>query len=178
MNSINKNQMEENHANLTADEAIEKIKELVNKNETCFFCTSPIGNESNGTRPMSIQKADENGVLWILSAKDSHTNKDIVNNPLVKLYFQGSAHSDFLYLVGKATISEDKIKIKELWKPALKTWFTEGENDPRISIIKVVVDEGYYWDTKHGNFVAGIKILIGAMVGETFDDSIEGKLSV
>jgi hypothetical protein len=30
---------------------------------------------------------------------------------------------------------------------------------------------------KHGNFVAGAKILVGAMAGKTLDDSIEGKLS-
>jgi len=35
---------------------------------------------------------------------------------------------------------------------------------------------GYYWDTKHGTVVAGAKILIGAMVGRTLDDSIEGEL--
>ena len=53
-----------------------------------------------------------------------------------------------------ATVSEDKEKIKELWEPLLKTWFTEGIDDPRISVIKVDPTEAYYWDNKHGNAVA------------------------
>jgi len=66
--------------------------------------------------------------------------------------------------------------IKELWSFTLKTWFTEGENDPRITVIQVRPAEGYYWDNKHGNAVAGAKMLLGAVMGQTLDDSIEGTL--
>lgn len=178
MDSINKNQPENNHENLSTDEALKKIKELIEQAETCFFCTQIPTGESLGTRPMTIQQVDEQGVLWILSANDSHTNAEIAMNPSVKLYFQGSAHSDFLYLEADAGVHQDEAKIKQLWKPVLKTWFTEGENDPRISLLKVVPKTGYYWDNKHGNAVAGIKMLVGAAIGKTLDDSIEGKLKV
>jgi general stress protein 26 len=96
--------------------------------------------------------------------------------PSVKLYFQGSPHSDFLHLEGRATVSKDKAKIKDLWEPILKTWFTEGVDDPRITVIGVAPSGGYYWDTKHGGMVAGIKMLVGAAIGVTLDDSIEGTL--
>ena len=59
---------------------------------------------------------------------------------------------------GRASLSRDKVKIEELWKPIVKTWFTEGVDDPRITVIKVAPTGGYYWDTKHGNAVAGVKI--------------------
>ena len=178
MNSINKNQPEDKHKNLDSEAALQKIKDLVKQAETCFFCTEPAGFGSDGVRPMTIQEIDENGNLWMLSANDSHTNEEIALDPKIKLYFQGSKHSDFLYLTGEASIQDDKAKIKALWNPIMKTWFTEGENDPRISLIKVVPAYGYYWDTKHGNMVAGIKMLIGAAMGKTLDDSIEGKLKV
>ena len=178
MNSINKNQPEDNHADLSAREAVSKIKELVKLAQTCFFCTAVPTGVSSGARPMSVQQVDDEGNLWFLSANDSHQNKELVLDPSVKLYFQGSAHSDFLQLNGRATISTDRAKIKELWEPVIKTWFTEGVDDPRITVIKFTPTEGYYWDTKHGNAVAGIKMLIGATLGKTLDDSIEGKLNV
>lgn len=178
MDSINKNQPEDNFDNLNSGEAINKIKEIVKNAETCFFCTSNGRGLSEGKRPMSVQKVEDDGSLWFLSAKDSHKNEEITINPDVNLFFQGSKHSDFLSLSGKASISYDKQKIDELWNPLLKTWFTEGKNDPRISLIKVSPEEGYYWDTKHGNAVAGIKMMVGAVVGKTLDDSIEGKISV
>ena len=114
----------------------------------------------------------------VLSADDSHKNLEISADPLVKLYFQGSQHSDFLYLDGIATISRDKQKIEELWEFVLTTCFTEGIEDPRITVIKVAPIDGYYWDTKHGNAIAGIKMLFGAIMHKTMDDSIEGKVQV
>jgi general stress protein 26 len=178
MDSINRNQPEDNHADLRGPEAIEKIKALVDKAKTCFFCTSHPAEGSHGARPMSVQKVDDQGNLWFLSPDDSHKNLEVAADPSVKLYFQGSPHSDFLELNGRATISRDKAKIKELWEPVIKTWFTEGIDDPRITVIKVAPTDGYYWDTKHGNAIAGIKMLVGAAIGKTLDDSIEGKIQV
>lgn len=126
---------------------------------------------------MSVQKVDDQGNLWFLSANDSHKNKDIGRDPKVQLLFQGSSHSDFLTIYGKATISTDKALIKELWEPLAKAWFTEGVDDPRITVIKVSADSGYYWDNKHGDAIALLKIAAGAIMGKTMDDSIEGNLN-
>jgi general stress protein 26 len=178
MNSINQNQPEDNRQDLRGEEAKDKIRELIRKSEVCFFCTAAPTSDSSGSRPMSVLEVDDAGDLWFLSASDSHKNLEIAARPAVHLYFQGSAHSDFLHLRGHATISRDPAVIRRLWQPLFKTWFTEGENDPRITAIKVVPMEGYYWDTKHGNFVAGIKMLIGAALGKTLDDSVEGTLRV
>jgi len=42
----------------------------------------------------------------------------------------------------------------------------------------VAVQDGYYWNDKHGNAVAPVKTASGAAIGQTLDDSIEGKLAV
>ena len=178
MDSINKNQAEENHKDLMGEEAISKMKSLVEKATTCFFCTKISANESFSTRPMSVQQMDEEGVLWFLSADDSHKNQEIGEDPSVQLLFQGSHYSDFLTLYGTATISRDKNKIKELWHPIIKTWFTEGVDDPRITVIRIVPSEGYYWDTKHAKVVGLVKRMVGAAIGKTMDDSIEGNISM
>ncbi|MES2626603.1 MAG: pyridoxamine 5'-phosphate oxidase family protein [Pseudomonadota bacterium] len=175
MDSINKQQSEHNRADLQGAAAIERIKEMAEE-QNCFFCTDIKSADSSGARPMNVLQVDADGNLWFLSARDSFKNLELQTNPEVKLYFQGSAHSDFLELRGYATVSTDKAKIKELWKPIIKTWFTEGIDDPRITVIKVAPVDGYYWDTKHGSAIAGIKMLIGATIGKTMDDSIEGKL--
>ena len=175
MDSINKNQPEDNYEDLSGQKAIDKLKDLT-KDEACFFSTQETISKTGGTRPMSVREVDENGDLWFLSASDSHKNAAIASNPAVKLFFKGSAHAEFLSLDGNATISTDKATIKRLWSPILKVWFTEGEDDPRITAIKVTPRDGYYWDNKHGSAVAGVKMMIGAAIGKTLDDSIEGKI--
>ena len=178
MSSINDQQPEHTHENLTGAAAVERIKILVDKARTCFFCTTPLAGNVGGARPMNVRQVDDAGHLWFLSASDSHQNEEIAADPAVTLYFQGSSHSDFMQLRGQATISRDRAKIHELWEPLIKTWFTGGEDDPRITVIEVVPETGYYWDTKHGTFVAGIKMAIGALTGKTLDDSMEGQLNL
>ncbi|PWF55637.1 pyridoxamine 5'-phosphate oxidase family protein [Massilia glaciei] len=175
MDSINRNQPEENHRDLFGAEAVKRIKDTVDKAKTCFFCTKGAGG---GVRPMSVLQVDDAGNLWFLSATDSHKNQELAANSEVELFFQGDAHSTFLHIAGIATVSRDEAKIKELWSFVLKTWFTQGEDDSRISVIKVAPKDAYYWDNKHGEVVAGAKMLVGAVIGKTLDDSIEGKLVV
>ena len=178
MDSINREQPEDNREDLRGTEAIERIRDMVDKAETCFFCTAVSRGSSGATRPMAVQKIDGDGTLWFLSAADSHKNRELEEDPAVRLFFQVSEHAGFMTLTGRARITRDRRKIKELWSPILKTWFTEGEDDPRITVIAVSPTGGYYWDNKHGKAIAGIKMMVGAAIGKTLDDSIEGTLGV
>ncbi len=178
MTSINAQQPEDNHEDLSGPEALAKLRELVKKAATCFLCTSITTGKPLSIRPMSVRDVDDEGDLWFLSASDSHHNEQIAKDPAVQLLFQGSPHSDFLTIYGKASITTDKAKIKELWQPILKTWFTDGIDDPRITVIKVTPAHSYYWDTKHNKAIVLAKMIVGALTGKTLDDSIEGTLNV
>lgn len=176
MHSIDANQPEQNHKDLSGAEAIAKLQELVKKAPTCFFCTRIRSGGPFATRPMSVQKVDADGTIWFLSPKDSAKNRELTEDAHIQLLFQGSAHSDFLTLFGSGHVSFDRSKIEELWEPILKTWFTEGKDDARISVIRVVPERGYYWDTKHNRAIVFAKMVAGALTGKTLDDSIEGAL--
>ncbi len=178
MDSINRNQPEKNREDLVASGAVKEIKAIVEKAKSCFFCTDNGVGESAGIRPMTVQKMEDDGTMWFLSPSDSHKNLELKDSSVVKLFFQGSSHSDFVFLEGNASVSSDRARIEELWEPVLKTWFTEGKDDPRISVIRFSPKKGYYWDTKHGELVAGAKMMAGALIGKTLDDSIEGTLAV
>ena len=178
MNSINAEQPEQNHANLHGDEALAKLRELVKSAQSCFFCTAIENGHFVPTRPMSVQEVDDQGHLWFLCANDSHLYKQLQKDAKAQLMFQGSPHTDFLSVYGTAKLSAERAKIDELWRPILKTWFTEGKDDPRIAVIEVVPGPSYYWDTKHGRAIVLAKMIAGAITGKTLDDSIEGKLKV
>ncbi|PUA26661.1 MAG: general stress protein [Cellvibrio sp. 79] len=172
------NEHDNNHDNLHGHDAIKKIKDVVNEAESCFFCTAVAVGDSSGARPMAVRKVDDDGNLWFLSPVDSHKNDELKLDSRVRLYFQAPSHSYFLELNGHATISQDRAKIEELWEPILKTWFTEGKDDPRISVIKVIPSDGYYWNSKHGNIIGGVKMLVGAAIGKKLDDAVEGAIDL
>jgi len=176
MESSNKQQTEDNFKDMIGDEAIEKIKLLAGKGGSCFFCTNIKIGKSFSTRPMAPELIDDNGSFWFLSANDSYKNKELHEDSTAQLLFQGSEYSDFMTLYGNVNISTNKNKIDELWKPIMKTWFTEGKDDSRITVLEFVPSEGYYWDTKNNMLVGMDKRAYGAIVGETYDDSIEGTI--
>src|SRR5262245_18311676 len=98
MNSINENQPEENRNDLRYGEAIAKIKEIVTVAPNCFFCTAVATGDSSGARPMNVREVDDEGNLWFLIANDSHTLEELALESEVRLFFQGSTHSEFLEL--------------------------------------------------------------------------------
>lgn len=176
MDSIKQQQPEKNYQDLHGAAAIEQLRNMVQATHDCFFCTSEAPGHPLATRPMNVRKVDEQGNLWFLSSSDSYKNHELEADSAVELFFQGGKQSCFLHLHGRATVLRDRAKIEELWAPILNNWFTGGKDDPRITVIKVEPSGGYYWDHKHGDMVAGVKMLIGAATGRTLDDTIEGRL--
>jgi general stress protein 26 len=176
MDSIKQQQAEKNYQDLQGAAAVTQLREMVQAAPNCFFCTSEAPGHPLATRPMNVRRVDTEGNLWFLSSSDSFKNRELAADSTVELFFHGGKQACFLHLRGRASVSRDRDMIELLWTPILGTWFTEGKDDPRITVIKVTPTEGYYWDHKHGDMVAGIKMLIGAATGRTLDDTIEGRL--
>jgi general stress protein 26 len=163
--------------NLRHEEAIQQFKELVDHQSICLFTTN-LTNLPLTTRPMSVQKVCDQGIFWFLSAIDSEKNREIAADPRVQLFFLNTSKYEFLSLYGKASITGDRKKIDELWTDIAKAWFNEGKDDPRVSVIKVEPEEGFYWDTKDGKLVSMIKIAASALTGKTLLEGVEGTISV
>ncbi|MDQ6469699.1 pyridoxamine 5'-phosphate oxidase family protein [Flavobacterium sp. LHD-80] len=163
------------HKNLTEELAVNKIKELAENIKTCMFCTY---NENRlQSRPMSVQKIDDLGNLWFLSDRNSSQNAEITLNPTVEIFFS-EPHDKFLTLHGSATISYKREIIEELYDPIVKVWMPGGIDDPNLSVIKVVPEDGYYWNNKNGKLVAIAKMTAALVTGKTMDDGIEGNLQL
>jgi general stress protein 26 len=162
---------------LAGTEATQRMKTIVEHSRTCMFCTDP-QQIPFSTRPMAVQEVDDEGVFWFFSGKDSNKNEEVTSNHKVQLLFAHPDKSEFMSVVGEATIFYDRAKVEALWNPLVKAWFTEGKDDPNLTVIRVTPEEGYYWDTKNGVMISFLKIAAGAITGKTMDDGVEGKLAV
>ncbi|HEY5750085.1 MAG TPA: pyridoxamine 5'-phosphate oxidase family protein [Chryseolinea sp.] len=162
--------------NLSQHEAIDKFKDLVDHQPVCLFTTN-LSVLPLTTRPMSVQKVCDQGNFWFISDRDSDKNQEIIQDSKVQLFFSNTANYEFLSVFGEASITQDRQKIDELWTDMAKAWFPEGKDDPRVTIVKVTPQEGFYWDTKDGKLVSLIKILASAVAGKTFQEGVEGKIA-
>jgi general stress protein 26 len=163
--------------NLTHQEAIDKFKQLIKHQPTCLF-TTQLTQVPLTTRPMGVQKVCDQGNFWFLSSSESDKNAEIAIDDRVQLFFLNTSDYEFLSVYGKASITRDKQKIDELWTDIAKAWFEDGKEDPRVTVIKVTPEEGFYWDTKNGKLVSMIKILASAVLGKTLEEGVEGTIAV
>lgn len=163
--------------NLIDQDAIGKIRELAKDANVCHFVTN-LSNTPLASRPMATQEVDEEGSIWFLSDKDSDKNHDIQVDSRVQLFYSATGNYEYLSVYGTAQIIFDKEKIHEMWTSFAKAWFPDGEDDPRISLIKVIPEDGYYWDTKNNKIISLFKIAKSIVTGKTDDDGIEGTLKV
>jgi general stress protein 26 len=162
---------------LSSREGLAKMKELAESAKICHFVTG-LATKPLSSRPMATQEVDDEGNFWFLSKKSSNKNDEIDDDPEVQLFYSNTGSSEYLAVFGYAEIVKDKSKLEELWSPFAKAWFTEGKDDPEISIIRVRPVDAYYWDTKNNKLVSLIKIAAGAVTGKTMDDGIEGEIKL
>lgn len=134
-------------------DAVGKLRHLASEINICLFCSAMATSSDDSCRPMATSDIDDEGTIWFMSPRHSEKNKEISEEPHVKLYYSHPGKSIFLLVSGKADIVYDRGKIRELWNPLDRTWFSEGVEDPEISLIRVRPDQAHYWDAKGNRMV-------------------------
>ncbi len=163
--------------NLNSQEAIAKMKEMAEEIKVCMMCTG-LAAAPFSTRPMGLSMVDEEGKLWFLSGMESNKNMEITQDAKVQLIFASPSGSHFLTVFGEADIFTDEKSIEKAWTPMAKAWFSDGKNDPDLSVIRVYPLEAYYWDTRNSKMVSLIKIAAAAITGSTPDAGVQGRLTM
>ncbi len=102
MDSINRQQPEENHKDLMGSEAGKRSGNLLRLRKKAVFSVQILLREDSFLQGRSVgSKIDDDGVLWFLSAKDSHKNKHIAADPAVQLLL-GLSSFRFSYTIWKS----------------------------------------------------------------------------
>lgn len=163
--------------NLYNKEAIEKLKDLVNKIDVGMVCSYPAPGDYVHAVPMSRQEVDEEGNIWYLFSSESEMYKNLQGNNKVSILFSHIADYNFLSINGLAEISTDKARIDKYWNKFVEVWFEKGKEDPRIRIMKVSVQDAHYWDNKTSKLVTFFKLAASAITGQSLDIGREGELN-
>ncbi len=170
--------MENREENLSGQSALAKIREIVDEAKTCLFCTDIRTGVPLSVRPMRVLQVDDEGYLWFISTQQSRKEEEVEHNPFVHLMMQTGQEAGFLNLYGIAEEQDNQTKIDELWNPDLDIWF-DGPQDASVSLIRVEVLEGHYWDSKHNAPIAAFKGLKALVTGKSEpEEVIHGNISI
>ena len=134
------------------EESTKKLVEVVEDIKTCMFTTTD--KYCNVfSRPMLTIKMDNEYCLWYFINRHSDKMKDISTGKQVTLVYSHPGKSTYMNILGKCETVADENKTKELWQPALKSYFPQGIEDPSLCLLKVVIDEAHYWDNAENDMI-------------------------
>ena len=161
-----KNDNDSHYQELSGDEGQKKISELI-KGIHIAMLTTVASDGTMSSRPMAIQNEPFNGTFWFLTRSSSEKIDEIGQDQYVTLTVAEPKDSKYLSLKGRASVSKDRAKIKQLWNPMYKAWFPKGESDPDIAVLRIDIAEADFWEASSSKLVMGIKYVAAAMTGGT-----------
>jgi len=163
--------------NLYNQEAIEKLKDFVNKIDVGMVCSYPATGTYVHAVPMSRQEVDDEGNIWYLFSSESEMYKNLQADDKVSVLYAHVGDYNFLSINGVAEISRDQARIDKYWNKFVEVWFEKGKEDPHIRVMKVKVQDAHYWDNKTNKLVTFFKVATSAITGQTLDIGREGELN-
>lgn len=126
----------------------EKVWEMMEKIGFCMFSSldRSNGGEDIRSRPMAAYVEKEEGRICFLTDEGSYKDEEVAANPNVNLAFADAGANKYVSVTGRAVLSNDRDKIRELFSVPAKAWW-DSPDDPSIRLIIVTPKDAQYWDS-------------------------------
>ncbi len=167
----------QNYHELSGAEAREKVGALVKGIHICMMNTAA-KDGSIDSRPMALQDSPFDGTLWFLTRGSSEKVDEVQADRHVTLTFAEPSDHKYVTLKGRASVSQDRAKVHELWNAMYKAWFPNGPDDPEIAVLRVDVTDGDYWEASGSKVVFFAKYALAAATGGSVAVGESGHVTV
>ena len=148
-----------------------KFYDLVEDIEICMM-TSRRTDGHLRSRPMANQKRVDGADLWFVTTDGSDKLRDLQGDPHVNLSYYRDGSKEWVSVSGIAAISRDRQKIRELYAPDWKMWFSEeGDSrhgtpeDPRMVLIGVTMHAAEFLEVDKPKPVVLYELVKGWLTG-------------
>jgi general stress protein 26 len=130
------------------------------------------------SRPMGTAEVDADGNIWFYTNEFSDKVEGISVDNMVSLTYSDKDNNTYLSIKGKACLVDDWTKMEELWNPFVNTFFPQGLDDPKITLLKVETTELEYWESSSSKIVVLFNIIKANLLGEEYIEGEHRKLAL
>lgn len=165
------------------EKKLDELYELIDSMEIALLTT----RRPNGmlvTRPMATQDRGPLADLWFVTNIETHKIDDLERDPHVGVGYYDAGTREWVSVSGNAKITQDRAKIRELYAPDWKAWFSDeggdkdgGPDDPRLALILVDAHSVHYMKAKYSRPRALFEYMRGVATGTDPDIGREEHLS-
>jgi general stress protein 26 len=150
---------EEEH--LSPAELQKRAWELMKSIQFALFTTWD--GQKHAQWPLSATPDRDSGTVDFLVSIKGGKYDHLDEFPAVTLGFADPGGPKFVVVNGRATLSNDRARIKELWSPFAKAWW-DSADDPDIRLLTVQPEQAELWDSPN-RLVATAVMLTAAVTG-------------
>lgn len=151
----------EHETDKTPAELEARVWELARKIDFCMFVTWD--GERQRARPLSSRVFEDEHAIYFLVDEDGAKNHQVEEFPIVTLAYADTSGMKYVSITGRATVTNDRARIAELWNDFDKAWW-DDENDPAIRLLTVVPEDAELWDSPN-KLIATAVMLTAAVTG-------------
>jgi general stress protein 26 len=145
-----------------ADESdSDRAWELMRKIMFCMLTTRD--GEDLRSRPMAASVRPHEHAIYFLTDARRHKSEEISRFPNVCCAFADAKSQKYVSVAGRAAVTNDRAKIRELWSTSAQAWW-DGPEDPNIRLLTITPHDAEYWDSP-GTVVSYIKMAAAAATG-------------
>ncbi len=144
--------------------SIDKLRELI-KDIKYALLTTRGAEGSLHTRPLTTLEWEFDGTAWFLVSRESRLAAELSDASEVNLAYASPEDSTFVSLTGRAQVTRDPGRARELWNRWADAFFPGGADDPDVGVLRVEARSAEYW-TGPDNIVDKVTGTARALIGK------------
>ena len=98
-------------------------------------------------RPLEARADRDAGIIWFVTdvrgTKDDEIGAD---HEIGLVFFIDKSDRAYLSITGRAVVTRDTAKTKEIWKTTDDIWFPGGPDDPNVRLLRIEPVTAELWD--------------------------------
>jgi general stress protein 26 len=143
---------------------IDRIWDIVEANSIGMLTTQFEGGLR--ARPLDARPDREAGTIFFVTDAHNHKDGEIAARPDVCFIVVVPKDNIYLSITGRAAVTRDPAKAREIWKKTDDVWWKGGPDDPNARVLRIEPVTAELWDGPSSSIVAAYEFAKARMTGE------------
>ncbi len=107
-----------------------------------------VGGAPHHTQPMTAFTEPQAREIWFFSRDDTELAQEIGSGASAMFVFQQKEVQ--ACLGGQLSLERDRARIDRYWNAVVAAWYPGGKDDPRLVLIRMILDDAQVWISQAG----------------------------
>ena len=120
-------------------------------------------------RPLEARADRDAGLIWFITDVRGAKDDEIMADQDIGLVFIDEDDRAYLSITGRASVTRDTAKAKELWKKTDDIWLQGGPGGPNVRVLRVEPVTAELWDGPSSAAGGAFEFAKARLTGEKLD---------